>query len=40
MKFLEDPMQTMWAGFALSIVLIVIYLGITGIGAGEADGFA
>ncbi|HWF59265.1 MAG TPA: urate hydroxylase PuuD [Nitrospira sp.] len=37
MKFLEDPMQTMWAGFALSIVLIVIYLGLTGIGAGEAE---
>ncbi|BFU89011.1 MAG: hypothetical protein NTAFB01_01980 [Nitrospira sp.] len=37
MKFLEDPMQTMWAGFALSIVLIIIYLGLTGIGAGEAE---
>ena len=37
MKFLEDPMQTMVAGFALSIVLIVIYLGLTGIGAGEAE---
>ena len=28
MKFLEDPMQTMGAGFALTIVLIVMYLGI------------
>ncbi|MGE3977550.1 MAG: urate hydroxylase PuuD [Nitrospira sp.] len=37
MKFLEDPMQTMWAGFALSIVLVIIYLGLTGIGAGEAE---
>lgn len=37
MKFLEDPMQTVWAGFALSIVLIIIYLGLTGIGAGEVD---
>lgn len=37
MKFLEDPMQTMWVGFALTIVLIGIYLGLTGIGAGEAD---
>jgi uncharacterized membrane protein len=37
MKFLEDPMQTMWAGFALSIVLIIIYLALTGIGAGEAE---
>jgi len=37
MKFLEDPMQTMWVGVALTIVLIVIYLGLTGIGAGEAE---
>jgi uncharacterized membrane protein len=37
MKFLEDPMQTMGAGFALSLVLIVLYLGMTGIGAGEVD---
>lgn len=37
MKFLEDPMQTMGAGFALALVLIVVYLGITGVGAGEAD---
>ena len=39
MKFLEDPMQTMGAGFALAVVLIVVYLGLTGIGAGEADWF-
>ena len=37
MKFLEDPMQTMWAGFGLTVVLIIIYLGLTGIGAGEAE---
>jgi uncharacterized membrane protein len=39
MKFLEDPMQTMGAGFALAVVLIVVFLGISGIGAGEADWF-
>lgn len=39
MKFLEDPMQTIGAGFALAVVLIVIYLGMTGIGAAEADWF-
>ena len=37
MKFLEDPMQTMGAGFALALVLIVLYLSMTGIGAGEVD---
>jgi uncharacterized membrane protein len=37
MKFLEDPMQTMGAGFALALVLIGLYLGMTGIGAGEVD---
>lgn len=37
MKFLEDPMQTMGAGFALALVLIVLYLAISGVGAGEAD---
>ena len=37
MKFLENPMQTMGAGFALAIVLIVLYLGIAGVGAGDAD---
>jgi uncharacterized membrane protein len=39
MKFLEDPMQTMGAGFALAVVLIVVFLGISGIGAGESDWF-
>jgi len=39
MKFLEDPMQTMGAGFALAVVLIGVYLGISGVGAGEADWF-
>jgi uncharacterized membrane protein len=39
MKFLEDPMQTMWAGFALALVLIVLYLGISGVGVGETDWF-
>ena len=37
MKFLENPMQTMGAGFALAAVLIVVYLGMAGIGAGGAD---
>src|SRR5512147_638756 len=37
MKFLEDPMQTMGAGFALTLVLIVVFLGMSGVGAGEAD---
>jgi uncharacterized membrane protein len=39
MKFLENPMQTMGAGFALAAVLVVVYLGLagTGIGAGDAD---
>jgi uncharacterized membrane protein len=37
MKFLEDPMQTMGAGFALAVLLVVVYLGLTGIDAGEAD---
>lgn len=37
MKFLEDPIQTVGAGIALSIVLIVIYMGLTGTGAGEAE---
>ena len=40
MKFLEDPMQTMGAGFALAVVLIVVYLGIDRRSdAGEADWF-
>jgi uncharacterized membrane protein len=37
MKFLENPMQTMGAGFALAVVLIVGYLGMAGIGIGDAD---
>jgi uncharacterized membrane protein len=37
MKFLENPMQTMGAGFALAAVLIVVYLGMAGMGAGDAD---
>lgn len=37
MKFLEDPMQTIGAGFALAVVLIVVFLGMSGINAGEAD---
>lgn len=39
MKFLEDPIKTIWAGFALAVVLILVYLGLTGIGAGETDWF-
>lgn len=39
MKFLEDPYQTMGAGFALAVVLIILYLGMVGVGAGEADWF-
>jgi uncharacterized membrane protein len=39
MKFLEDPFQTMGAGFALAVVLILLYLGMAGIGAGDADWF-
>ena len=37
MKFLESPMQTMGVGFALAAVLILAYIGMTGIGAGDAD---
>jgi uncharacterized membrane protein len=37
MKFLENPTQTMAAGFALTVVLVGLYLGMAGIGAGEAD---
>ncbi len=37
MKFLEDPMQTMGAGFGLALVLIVVFLGVAGVGAGDAD---
>ncbi|WP_447601655.1 urate hydroxylase PuuD [Nitrospira sp. Nam80] len=39
MKFLEDPYQTMGVGFALAVVLILLYLGMAGIGAGDADWF-
>ncbi|HET6674665.1 MAG TPA: urate hydroxylase PuuD [Nitrospiraceae bacterium] len=39
MKFLEDPYQTLGAGFALAVVLIILYLGMAGVGAGEADWF-
>ena len=37
MKFLEDPMQTMGAGFVLALVLIVVFLGMAGVGSGDAD---
>ncbi|MEP6935302.1 MAG: urate hydroxylase PuuD, partial [Nitrospirota bacterium] len=37
MKFLESPMQTMGVGFALSVVLIMGYLGMTGTAVGDAD---
>ena len=37
MKFLEDPMQTIGAGFALAVVLIGVFLGLSGVSAGEAD---
>ncbi len=39
MKFLEDPYQTLGAGFALTVVLIILYLGMAGVGAGDADWF-
>jgi len=39
MKFLESPMQTMGVGFALAVVLIMAYLGVVGIGAGDPDWF-
>lgn len=37
MKFLEDPMQTIGAGFVLAAILIAVFLGMAGIGAGDAD---
>lgn len=37
MKFLEDPLQTMGAGFALAVVLIFVYMGLSGAPAGDAD---
>ena len=39
MKFLESPMQTMGAGFALAVVLIVGFLLIPGVGGADADWF-
>jgi uncharacterized membrane protein len=39
MKFLENPSQTLWAGVGLAVVLIVLYLGIARISAGEVDWF-
>jgi uncharacterized membrane protein len=39
MKFLESPMQTMGVGFALAVVLIMGYLGMTGMAVGDADWF-
>ena len=39
MKFLESPMQTLGVGFALSVVLIMGYLGMTGTAVGDADWF-
>lgn len=39
MKFLESPMQTMGVGFALAVVLIMAYLGMTGMAVGDADWF-
>ena len=39
MKFLEDPYQTLGAGFALAVGLIIVYLGIAGVNAGDADWF-
>ncbi|MDP3595739.1 MAG: urate hydroxylase PuuD [Nitrospirota bacterium] len=37
MKFLEDAFQTAGVGFVLAVVLIAVFLGVTGIGAGEVD---
>src|SRR5437773_6090586 len=39
MKFLESPMQTMGVGFALAVVLIMGYLGMTGMAVGDAEWF-
>lgn len=36
---MEDPYQTLGAGFALAVGLIVVYLGMAGVGAGDADWF-
>lgn len=37
MKFLEDPFQTAGAGFALAVVLILVFMGLSDVGAGDAD---
>jgi len=37
MKFLEDPFQTTGVGFALAAVLIVVFLGLSGVSAGDVD---
>jgi len=37
MKFLEDPFQTAGVGFALAALLVVVFLGISGTGAGDVD---
>jgi uncharacterized membrane protein len=37
MKFLEDPFQTAGVGFALAAVLIVVFLSLSGVGAGDVD---
>ena len=37
MKFLESPMQTMGVGFALSVILIMGYLGMAGVAVGDAE---
>jgi hypothetical protein len=28
MKFLEDPYQTMGAGFALTVILVILFLAV------------
>ena len=37
MKFLEDPFQTAGVGFALAALLVIVFLGISGTGAGDVD---
>jgi len=37
MKFLEDPFQTAGVGFALAAVLVVVFLGLSGVSAGDVD---
>jgi uncharacterized membrane protein len=36
MKFLEDPYQTMGAGFGLTVLLVLIWIGMTGMPDGGA----